>query len=322
MKNELKYFIIFFIIGPVSMYGQIYNYLSSDDFELNNPSYVGLKDYSHISISSKQSFDLKNKSSNSSSLYGSYFFEDLDFFIGYSLNSMSFSEFGASQYNASLSYVYKLNLNNDSFIYPYISGNIYMPNKFSDLIFEDNLFSGLPSIDPLLETQNKSYVELNAGLMFKSENLLMGLSLNNLLKAKLTDEDSNDPIRLKRTLDLNIGYQNNIIRNTLGLAFIGSYFYRPSLYSQFNFSEIRLDQIVMLDNGFEIGGFQEIYSNSFSKKMKAIGFNAKFKFGSLEIGVNYRSSKSKEILNTENYMGATFRFKFNAIQNENYLLKW
>ena len=212
MKNELKYFIIFFIIGPVSMYGQIYNYLSSDDFELNNPSYVGLKDYSHISISSKQSFDLKNKSSNSSSLYGSYFFEDLDFFIGYSLNSMSFSEFGASQYNASLSYVYKLNLNNDSFIYPYISGNIYMPNKFSDLIFEDNLFSGLPSIDPLLETQNKSYVDLNAGLMFKSENLLMGLSLNNLLKAKLTDEDSNDPIRLKRTLDLNIGYQNNIIR--------------------------------------------------------------------------------------------------------------
>ena len=158
--------------------------------------------------------------------------------------------------------------------------------------------------------------------MFKSENLLMGLSLNNLLKAKLTDEDSNDPIRLKRTLDLNIGYQNNIIRNTLGLAFIGSYFYRPSLYSQFNFSEIRLDQIFLLSNGLEVGGFQEFYSNSFSKKIKGIGFNAKINLNRFQIGVNYKTSKSKEITNTENYLGVSFKFKFNVTEIENYLNKW
>ena len=322
MKNEIKYFIIIFVVGLNSLLGQGYNYLSSDDFEINNPSYAGLKDYSHISISSKQSFDMQNKSSNNSSLYGSYFFDDLNFFIGYRLNTLNFSEFGVSQYNASISYTYKLNINNESFIYPYISGNIYIPNKFSDLIFEDNLFNNLPSIDPLLNNQNKSYIDLNAGLIFKSPYLLMGLSLNNLFKAKLTDEDSNDPVRLKRTVDINIGYQNNIIRNTLGVAVIGSYFYRPSSFSQFNYSEIRLDEIFLLDNGFEIGGFQEIYSNSFSKKIKAIGFNAKIKFGSYEIGVNYKNSKSKEISNTENYMGVTLKFKFNIRQDENYLYKW
>ena len=141
--------------------------------------------------------------------------------------------------------------------------------------------------------------------MFKSPYFMMGLSLNNLLKAKLTDEDTNNPVRLKRTLDLSIGYQNNIIRNTLGFAVIASYFYKPSSFSQFNFSEIRLDQIFLLDNGLEVGGFQEFYSNSFSKKIKGIGFNAKINLNRFQIGVNYKTSKSKEITNTENYLGVS-----------------
>jgi len=107
MKNLIKYFIIIFIINSSLLQGQTYSHLSLNDFEISNPSFVGTKDYSHISISSKQSFDLQNKSSNNSSLYGSYFFDDLNFFIGYSLNTFSFSNLGTNQYNGSLSYVYK-----------------------------------------------------------------------------------------------------------------------------------------------------------------------------------------------------------------------
>ena len=193
------------------------------------------------------------------------FLRILIFFIGYSLNSFSFSDLGTSQYNASLSYVYKLNLNDESLIYPFISGNIYIPNKFSNLIFE--------SPEPLYmlnSFQDKSYIDLNAGLMFKSTYYLMSFSLNNLLKAKLTEEDATNSLRLNRTLDLNLGYQNNIIRNTLGFAFLASYFYRPSSYNEFNFSEIRFDQVFLLASGLEIGGFQEFYSNSFSKKLRVL----------------------------------------------------
>lgn len=317
MKNVIKYYIIIFVISSSLLWGQTYNHLSLNDFEISNPAYIGTKDYSHISLSSKQSFDLQNKSFNNSSLYGSYFFDDLNFFIGYSLNSLSFSDLGTSQYNASISYVYKLNLNDENFIYPFISGNIYIPNKFSDLIFE--------APEPLYilnSYQDKNYVDLNAGLMFKSTYYLMSFSLNNLFKAKLTEEDTANPLRLKRTLDLNIGYQNNIIRNTLGFAFFASYFYRPSSYNEFNFSEIRLDQVFLLSNGLEIGGFQEFYSNSFSKKIKSIGFNAKINLNQFEIGINYKNSKSKEISNTENYLGIGLRFKFNLTKVENYLNKW
>tara|TARA_B110000008_G_scaffold132778_1_gene134870 strand:+ start:1941 stop:2894 length:954 start_codon:yes stop_codon:yes gene_type:complete len=317
MKNLIKYFIIIFIINSSLLQSQTYSHLSLNDFEISNPSFIGSKDYSHISISSKQSFDLQNKSSNNSSLYGSYFFEDLNFFIGYSLNTFSFSNLGTNQYNGSLSYVYKLNLNNESSLYPFISGNIYIPNKFSDLIFEKP-----EPLYMLNSYQDKSYVDLNAGLMFKSTNYLMSFSLNNLLKAKLTDEDTVNPLRLKRTLDLNLGYQNIIIRNTLGFAFVASYFYRPSSYNEFNFSEIRLDQVFLLDFGLEIGGFQEFYSNSFSKKIKSIGFNAQINLNQFEIGVNYKNSKSQEISNTENYLGISLRFKFNLTEIENYLNKW
>ena len=317
MKNVIEYFITIFIISSGLLQSQTYNHLSLNDFEISNPAYIGIKDYSHISLSSKQSFDLQNKSSNNTSLYGSYFFENLNFFIGYSLNSFSFSDLGTSQYNASLSYVYKLNLNDESLIYPFISGNIYIPNKFSNLIFE--------SPEPLYmlnSFQDKSYIDLNAGLMFKSTYYLMSFSLNNLLKAKLTEEDATNSLRLNRTLDLNLGYQNNIIRNTLGFAFLASYFYRPSSYNEFNFSEIRLDQVFLLASGLEIGGFQEFYSNSFSKKIKSIGFNAKINLNQFEIGVNYKNSKSKEISNTENYLGINLRFKFNLTKIENYLNKW
>lgn len=317
MKNKIKNFILIFLMFSASLKGQTYNYLSLDEFEINNPSYVGMKESSHVSISSKQSFDLQSKTFNNSSLYGSFFFDDLNFFIGYELSSFNFSEFGLSQYNASLSYTYKLNLNNESFIYPFISGNIYLPNKFSDLIFEEP--------EPLIMLgyyDEKSYIDINSGLMFKSPNIFMAFSFNNLLKAKLTDEDSPDPIRLKRTLDLNVGYQNNIIRNTASIAFVASYFYRPSSLSQFNFSEIRLDQIFLFFNGLEIGSFQEFYSNSFSKKMKGLGFNAKINLNQFEIGVNYKTSKSTEISNTENYLGLGLKFRFNFSNDENYLKKW
>ena len=322
MKNIFKFFVILFIIGSTTLQGQGYNYLSFDDFEINNPSFVGLKEYSHISIGSKQSFDLLDKKSNNSSLYGAYFFDNLNFFISFGLNTLNFSDLGKNQYNASLSYTYKLNLNDNSFIYPYISGNIYLPNKFSNLIFEDNILYGSSPDDIYSDLENKNYMDLNAGLMFKSPYFMMGLSLNNLLKAKLTDEETNNPVRLKRTLDLSIGYQNNIIRNTLGFAVIASYFYKPSSFGQFNFSEIRLDQIFLLSNGLEFGGFQEFYSNSFSKKIKGIGFNAKINLNRFQIGVNYKTSKSKEITNTENYLGVSFKFKFNVTEIENYLNKW
>ena len=74
MKNKIKNFILIFLMFSASLKGQTYNYLSLDEFEINNPSYVGMKESSHISISSKQSFDLQSKTFNNSSLYGSFFF--------------------------------------------------------------------------------------------------------------------------------------------------------------------------------------------------------------------------------------------------------
>lgn len=197
-----------------------------------------------------------------------------------------------------------------------------MPGKFSNLILEDNLFGG-STLDPLaINYESKNYVDINVGLMFKSTSYLASFSLNNLLKAKLTNDDSENPIRLNRTLDLNIGYQRNILRNTLSAAIIASYYHRPSALTQNTFSEIRFDQILLLDNGLEIGSFQEIFANSFSKSTKAIGFNAKFKFNSFEIGVNYKNGKVKEISNNENYLGVNLRYNFRIPTFIENLRKW
>ena len=131
-----------------SLKGQTYNYLSLDEFEINNPSYIGMKESSHVSISSKQSFDLQSKTFNNSSLYGSFFFDDLNFFIGYELSSFNFSEFGLSQYNASLSYTYKLNLNNESLVMEIAANDGYLLKNFVN--------KGIPNfgVEPTESTAN------------------------------------------------------------------------------------------------------------------------------------------------------------------------
>jgi hypothetical protein len=321
MKIKLNLFLIFCLCLTQSV-AQNSSVISFDSFEITNPSYVGLYDVSHISVDTKQSFDLFDKSSNNSSLYGAIYFENLNFFIAYSASTYNFSEVGISQNNLSLSYVYRLQLSETNYLYPNVSVNYYSPGQLSNLLFEDQILFGGISSDILASNYNqKQYFDVNAGLMFRSMSLIGALSINNLLKAKITDDVESQAKKLKRTIDLNLGYQRELIRNTMGIAIIGSYYYRPSMTNQFNFSEFRLDQIFSFDIGLEVGVFQEFFSNSFSSDMKSIGANAKIKFPRFNVGVNYKASQSKEIQNLDNYLGVFLRFNFKESTLEN-LFKW
>ena len=93
MKIKLNLFLIFCLCLTQSV-AQNSSVISFDSFEITNPSYVGLYDVSHISVDTKQSFDLFDKSSNNSSLYGAIYFENLNFFIAYSASTYNFSEVG------------------------------------------------------------------------------------------------------------------------------------------------------------------------------------------------------------------------------------
>ena len=175
VNKNLKLLIILF---SISMYSQSETHIfQSHMLDINNPAFIGLNEQSHITVLSSQSYDLQNKSISNFNFFGSLLFEDYNFFLGLNLSSKYFSKIGIGNVNSNISYTHRININNSYKIYPYVSANYSIPTKFSNLIFEDQIISGLPSIDELANNyKSKGYVDFNAGFVLKNEKYFIGIA--------------------------------------------------------------------------------------------------------------------------------------------------
>lgn len=311
--------LIFLLFVSLNIFSQEHNSMFFSDFTENrNPGFIGLTEINHISFETVQAFDKNKKTSNSSLLQGSTFFEDYNFFLGYRINSSYFSDIGLGNTEINLSYTYRLKINPKYMIYPFISLNYKIPSKFSDLYFEDQILFGGSSSDPVLDYYKaKGYIDFNSGFLLKNRNFLLGFSVNNISKAN-TSTNNEQAVRISRSADLNLGFQTEF--KNFGLFVMGSYFYKPVTNRDENFSEFRLDQEIIFYN-FNINLFQEFFSNSFSNGLKSVGMSLSFPIENYEFGIGYKSSLSNSIRYNDNFIGIMFKYNFDFLNFASFL-KW
>lgn len=306
IKNKIL--IIFCLVISISAYSQnaskiFYSYL----LDLNNPSLAGLTEQSHLSLVSNQTYDLNKRSYGYENLYGSYFFENYNFFLGYKLSSTHFSDIGLNSMSADISYTHKVKINQKFTLYPSVTASYAFPIRLSNMLLEDAIISGSQSLDPLYQLNNgKGFMDFNAGFLIKNDNFLLGLTINNLRQAN-TAEANENVSRISRNGDLVFGYQREF--NKMGIFILGSYFHRPSVNKEITFSSFRLDQEVVL-NSIKINLFEEFNMNTFQTGLKNIGLSLRYSFNNYDIGIGYRSPLGTNAFNKENSFEAFFRYNF------------
>lgn len=311
--------IIIFILITINSFSQEHKSLFyTDVVGINNPGFIGLNEIDHLTLETIQSFDKNKKTSNSSVFYGSTFFDKFNFFLGYKVSSNYFSNIGIGEAKIELSYTYKLELNPKYTLYPFISTHFKIPSKFSNLYFEDQIFSGLSSNDPVLDYYKaKGYIDFNSGFLIKNRNLFFGLSINNITKAN-TSSNNEQAVKISRSADINLGFQTEF-RN-FGLFTMGSYFHRPTLDKGINFSEFRFDQEIIFYN-FSINIFEEFFSNSYSNGLKSIGMSMIFPIENIEIGLGFKTNMNESIRSNDNFIGVIFKLNFDTLPFATFL-KW
>tara|TARA_B110000240_G_scaffold54801_1_gene62414 strand:- start:3835 stop:4830 length:996 start_codon:yes stop_codon:yes gene_type:complete len=314
--NRNKILLILFSLMSTSIYTQnaskiFYSYL----LELNNPSLAGLTEVSHLTLVSNQTYDLNKRSYGYENFLGTYFFEENNFFLGSKISSNHFSDIGLNSMSVDVSYTHKLKLSDQFFaknitLYPHITASYSFPISLSDVLLEDEILSGSPSLDPLYQLNNSiGYLDFNAGFLLKNQNYMLGLTINNLRQAN-TATDEENIARISRSGDLIFGYQREF--NSFGIFVLGSYFHRPSINKEITFSSFRLDQEFMF-NSFRINVFEEFNMNTFQTGLRNIGLSLRYTLEEFDFGIGYRSPIGTNSFNNENSFEAFFRYNFDFL---------
>ena len=153
----------------------------------SNPSYFGYNNltkvgvlYNSLSYSNFSNIDNKY-------LFGAISFERQKFSLGIDFNSLTVGNSATNFNNGGLSYVYRVQLDNNLYLLPAMKiGFGSQTTDPSRLIFGDQLneFSGLinaESNDPLATIiTSTNYFQLGASFLLHSYDFMFGLSLSNL----------------------------------------------------------------------------------------------------------------------------------------------
>ena len=308
--------ILIFSFLSLNVYSQnaskiFYSYL----LELNNPSLAGLSEISYLSLVSNQTYDLNKRSYGYENFIGTYFFEENNFFLGSKISSNHFSDIGLNSMSIDVSYTHKLKISEQFFIenltiYPHVTASYSFPISLSNVLLEDELLSGLPSLDPLYQLNNSiGYIDFNAGFLLKNDRYMLGFTVNNLRQAN-TATDEENIARISRSADLIIGHQREFDR--FGIFVLGSYFHRPSINKEITFSSFRLDQEFMF-NSFRVNLFEEFNMNTFQTGLRNIGLSIRYTLEEFDFGIGYRSPIGTNSFNNENSFEAFFRYNFDFL---------
>jgi type IX secretion system PorP/SprF family membrane protein len=257
-------------------------------FGMNNINKTGVL-YNTVSIAS-------NNTINSKYFFGAISFDNDDFSIGLDVYSLSMDNVGLVNTTPTLSYIYKIQLDNEVYFLPSISigsGSAKVDN--SRLVFEDqlSLVSGYlqtESRDPLAALiSNVNYLDLGASFLVHSSNYLVGLSLKHLNQPNISYFES-EVNKLPIRFSLQGGYEFDV--NPYDRSILPRY---STILAFINASK--------MGENFDIYLSQEAQLGQFS-----VGLNQQFKktqdFGFTNIGLSVA-------LAYENFeFGALYNFPF------------
>ena len=285
---------IFFILVSKSSFAQdrfIHNLSNLPHFA--NASYFGFKDPSKIGVLSEFVSSQDNSVSEHQYAYGTTFFEDYDFQLGLEYMNTGLDNSGYNLSNVRISYIYKLQLESDWYLYPGVTvGYSGFNFDYGNLIFLDqiNILSGQVNTitsDPIIATDNIGYLDFAASFMAHNNyNMSFGLSVSHLNQPKISSDFSEREINLNMRIGAQFAYEINLNRYQQGRLPSFSYLYLFQNFSKQG-PNTRLDLYQELTLSNFMVGVNEHISGLNGGNLFQLAVFAGIKLDTFDLGFNY-----------------------------------
>ncbi len=221
-----------------------------------NPSYFGLNSLNKTGVLYNQMKLNEFDKMDNKYVFGALSFDNLDFSLGLDVNSFKIQNTGLTINLANLSYVYKLQFDNDLYFLPAVTiGFGSQSVNPENLIFEDQLntatgFINTESIDPLAPViSNVNYLDLGASFLLHSDRFMAGLTLKHLNKPN-TSYNKEVPFEKPVQISLQGAYEFDL--NPYERRYLPRYSY---LFAYGSFTKFGDAVLIYLSQDFQLGEF-------------------------------------------------------------------
>lgn len=293
IKFTYLIFILFILVSKSSFAQDRFIHNLSNLPHFANASYFGFKDPSKIGVLSEFVSSQDNSVSEHQYAYGTTFFEDYDFQLGLEYMNTGLDNSGYSLSNVRISYIYKLQLENDWYLYPGVTvGYSGFNFDYGNLIFLDqiNILSGQVNTitsDPIIATDNIGYLDFAASFMAHNNyNMSFGLSVSHLNQPKISSDFSEREINLNMRIGAQFAYEVNLNRYQQGRLPSFSYLYLFQNFSKQG-PNTRLDLYQELTLSNFMVGVNEHISGLNGGNLFQLGVFAGIKLDTFDLGFNY-----------------------------------
>lgn len=222
----------------------------------SNPSYFGFNNLNKVGVLFNQMKLNEFDKMDNKYAYGALAFENLDFSLGADINSFKIQNTGLTINLANLSYVYKLQFDNDLYFLPAVTVGFGSSSvNPENLIFEDQLntatgFINTESVDPLAPViSNVNYLDLGASFILHSDKFMAGLTLKHLNKPN-TSYNKEVPIEKPIQISVQGAYEFDL--NPYERRYLPRYSY---LFTYGSFTKFGDAVLIYLSQDFQLGEF-------------------------------------------------------------------
>ncbi|MDC1218008.1 type IX secretion system membrane protein PorP/SprF [Flavobacteriaceae bacterium] len=292
MKNiSLIHIILFFMLFKglsqedlIVSHSRFLQKENTSAFGINNMNKTGVL-YNSLGLTG-------NSKIESRYFFGSISFDDKNFSIGLDIYSFTMNNVGLVNSKPRISYIYKVQLDNDLYFLPSISLGLGS-SRFdqSNLIFEDqlSLVSGYlqtESQDPLYELLgSSSYIDFGASFLIHSNNFLAGLSLKHLNQPNISYLQETE-LKLPIKFSVQGAYEWDV--NPYDRRWLPRY---SSLLAFFNASKSGNDIEMYLSQEFQLGevsiGLNQQFKKISDLSFTNVGISFALAYENFEFGTLY-----------------------------------
>ena len=275
-----------------------------------NPSAFGMNNINKTGVLYNSLGMVNNNRIESQYFFGTISFDNDNFSVGLDVYSLRMDNTGLVNTKPTLSYIYKIQLDNDIYFLPSISvgfgGSRFDTGK---LIFEDqlSLVSGYlqtESQDPLAsQIGTANYMDLGASFIIHSSNYLFGASVKHLNKPNISYNKENTDFTLPIRYSLQGGYEFDI--NPYDRSIMPRY---STVYAFLNASKMGENIEIYLSQEAQFGSFSMGLNQQFRKTnsfgFTNIGLSVTLAYENFEFGALY-NFPFQNPLNTTVYSPST-----------------
>ena len=216
--NGKKIIFVLFILFSFWGYSQEDMIISHSRFmQKVNPSAFGMNNINKTGVLYNSLGMVNNNRIESQYFFGAISFDNDNFSIGLDVYSLRMDNTGLINTKPTVSYIYKIQLDNDVYFLPSLSAGFGGSQiDTGKLIFEDQLslvsgFLQTESQDPLVsQIGNSNYIDLGVSFLVHSSNYLVGSSIKHLNQPNISYNKENTEFTLPIRYSVQGGYEFDI----------------------------------------------------------------------------------------------------------------